>query len=287
MITSAGPRIGVALGGGSARGLAHIPFIEAMDEMGLRPSVIAGTSIGALIGAGWAADMKGADIREHAIGVLGNMRSITGRLWRTQIRGLRSMVQLGLSMQLDPMKVTEAFLPDEFTENFGDLRVPLYVIATDFRYWHQVVFHEGPLVPAIASSISIPSLFKPVEYNGQLLVDGGVVNPLPLDAAATDCDILIGVDVNGDPSETPLSNTPSSIDMTLGAAQIMMHSLTAHYIAAYPPDIYIRPRLQAFGAYEYWRVREIIAAGDAEKDRFKRQLSQKIEAFIAAPRRKP
>lgn len=280
MTSITGPRIGVALGGGSARGLAHIPLIEAMDEMGLRPSVIAGTSIGALIGAGWAAGMKGADIRAHAIDVLGNMRSITGRLWQTQIKGLRSVLRLGMSMQLDPIKVTEAFLPLGFTTDFRELRVPLYVIATDFRHWHQVVFHSGEIVPAIAGSIAIPSLFKPVEFDGHMLVDGGVVNPLPLDAAANESDILIGIDVNGDPGNTALPGVPSAIDMTLGAAQIMMHSLTAHYIAAYPPDIYVRPRLQQFGAYEYWRVREIIAAGDAEKERFKRALAQQMERFI-------
>src|SRR5690606_27739416 len=73
METISGPRIGVALGGGSARGLTHIPYIEAMDELGLKPSVIAGTSIGALIGAGWAAGMTGKELREHSFEVLGTM----------------------------------------------------------------------------------------------------------------------------------------------------------------------------------------------------------------------
>src|SRR3954471_23263090 len=82
------PRIGVALGGGSARGLTHIPYIEAMDELGLRPSVISGTSIGALIGAGWAAGMSGAELREHSFNVLGTMRIIAGKLWATQLRGI-------------------------------------------------------------------------------------------------------------------------------------------------------------------------------------------------------
>src|SRR4051794_18371411 len=80
------PRIGVALGGGSARGLTHIPFIEAMDELGLKPSVISGTSIGALIGAGWANGMSGQELREHVLGVLGTMRLIAARLWKAQIR---------------------------------------------------------------------------------------------------------------------------------------------------------------------------------------------------------
>lgn len=251
-----------------------------MDEMGLRPSVISGTSIGALVGAGWAAGMSGAAIREHTIEVLGDMRSIAGRLWRTQMRGLRSMFLTGISLQLDATRVTEAFLPVGFTADFKDLRTPLYIIATDFRYWNQVVFDSGPLVPAIAASIAIPSMFRPVDHRGQLLVDGGVVNPLPLDAAAVDTDILIGIDVNGGPRIDVGLKLPSAIDVTLGSAQIMMHSLIAHYIAAYPPDVYLRPHLEEFGAYEFWRVREIIAVGDKEKDVFKRRVSEAMERFI-------
>ena len=110
--SSSMPRIGMALGGGSARGLTHIPFIEAMDELGLKPSVIAGTSIGALIGAGWANGMTGKELREHSIDVLGTMRVIAARLWGAQIRNLGGLLQNGLNMQLDAMRVVDAFLPE-------------------------------------------------------------------------------------------------------------------------------------------------------------------------------
>jgi len=285
MTTIKGPRIGIALGGGSARGLMHIPFIEAMDELGLRPSVIAGTSIGSLIGAGWAAGMTGKEIREHSIEVLGNMRSITGRIWHTQIKDLRNVFRNGVSLQLDALNVVKAFLPEGFTEDFRELRTPLYIIATDFNSWHQVVFHTGPLIPAIAGSISIPSLFRPVEYRSHLLVDGGVVNPLPLDSASIDTDITVAIDVNGDPGDREVSGVPSTMDITLGSAQIMMHSLIAHYIAAYPPDLYVRPKVHRFGAYEFWRVREIVEEGDKEKDRFKRSLAEVVERFIGGQQR--
>lgn len=281
MPTIKGPRIGIALGGGSARGLMHIPFVEAMDEMGLRPSVIAGTSIGALVGSGWAAGMKGKDIREHSIKVLGNMRSLTARLWKTQIKDLRNLFKNGISLQLYPQTIVDAFLPEGFPEKFEDLRTPLYVIATDFQSWHQVVFHSGLLKPAIAGSIAIPSLFRPVEFDGRLLVDGGVVNPLPLDQASRDVDIVIAIDVNGDPSNRTRNGDPSAIDVTLGSAQIMMHALTAQNIAAYPPDLYVRPHVKEFGAYEFWRVREIIEEAEKDKDQFKRDITKLIDNFIA------
>ncbi len=275
-----GPRIGVALGGGSARGLTHIPYIEAMDELGLKPSVISGCSIGALIGAGWAAGMTGKELREHSFEVLGTLRIIAGRLWATQIRGLGGLLKNGISVQLDAASIVDAFAPASFPKEFSDLKIPLHVVATDFQSWHQVVFNSGLLRPAIAGSIAIPSLFKPVAYNNHLLVDGGVVNPLPLDQADIDTDFLIGIDVVGDPSAGLTRTDHKALDIWFGSAQIMMHSLTAHMMAAYPPDIYIRPHVASFGAMEFWRVREIITHAEAEKDRFKRMLEHKVEAYI-------
>jgi NTE family protein len=278
--TTAGPRIGVALGGGSARGLTHIPYIEAMDELGIKPAVIAGTSIGALIGAGWAAGMTGAELREHSFKVLGTMKIIATKLWATQIRGISGILKNGISMQLDATNVVDAFTPPNFPREFKDLKIPLYVVATDFQSWHQVVFNSGLLRPAIAGSIAIPSLFRPVVYANHILVDGGVVNPLPLDQADIDTDFLIGIDVNGDPSEGIAKTDHKPLDVWFGSAQIMMHSLTAHMMAAYPPDIYIRPHVTNFGALEFWRVREIVANAEPEKERFKRMLETKIEAYI-------
>ncbi|HEY0855206.1 MAG TPA: patatin-like phospholipase family protein [Devosia sp.] len=273
------PRIGVALGGGSARGLTHIPYIEAMDELGLKPAIIAGTSIGALIGSGWANGMSGAELREHSFSVLGTMRIIAGRLWGAQIRNLGGLIANGLNMQLDAERVVEAFLPDPFPTEFKDLSTPFYVVATDFQSWHQVVFTDGRLRQAIAGSIAIPGLFKPVAYANHTLVDGGVVNPLPLDQVA-DTDIIVGIDVNGDPSEVIKRTNHNAADVWFGSAQIMMHSLTAHMMAAYPPDVYVRPHVMPFGALEFWRVREIIAHVEKDKDNFKRHLERKVEAFI-------
>jgi NTE family protein len=273
------PRIGVALGGGSARGLTHIPFIEAMDEMGLKPSTIAGTSIGALIGSGWANGMSGLELRDHAMSVLGTMRIIAARLWGAQIRNIGGLLQNGLNMQLDASRVVDAFLPSPFPDDFAELQIPLYVVATDFQSWHQVVFNHGQLKAAIAGSIAIPSLFKPVRFADHILVDGGVVNPLPVDQAC-DNDILVAIDANGDPSVALQRADFRALDVWFGSAQIMMHSLTAHMMAAYPPDVYARPHLSSFGALEFWRVKEIFAAADKEKDSFKRHLSHKVEQFL-------
>src|SRR5690606_10612477 len=116
------PKIGVALGGGSARGLTHVPFIEAMDELGLKPHIIAGTSIGALIGSGWANGMTGEELREHSFSVLGTMRIIAARLWGAQIRNIGNFLAAGLNMQLDARRVVDAFLPEPFPFEFHELK---------------------------------------------------------------------------------------------------------------------------------------------------------------------
>jgi NTE family protein len=103
---------------------------------------------------------------------------------------------------------------------------------------------------------------------------------LPLDQAAGSSDILVGIDVNGDPSEVLARTDHNIVDVWFGSAQIMMHSLTAHMMAAYPPDVYVRPHVSAFGALEFWRVREIIEHVEKDKDNFKRQVARKVEAFI-------
>jgi len=162
MTIISGPKIGVALGGGAARGLTHIPFIEAMDEMGLRPSIISGSSIGSLLGAGWAAGLTGAELREFAYEYLGSMRTIVSRIWSTRLRDLGSTFRNGLSMQLNALEVIRSFIPESLPEQFSELKIPLHIVAADFRTWHQVVFHHGELVPAIAASVAIPSLFKPI-----------------------------------------------------------------------------------------------------------------------------
>ena len=95
--------------------------------------------------------------------------------------------------------------------------------------------------------------------------------------------MLIGIDVNGDPSGRINRVDYGPLDTWFCAAQIMMHALIAHTMAAYPPDVYVRPHVDAFGALEYWRVREIIEYASKDKDNFKRQVSRKVDAFIADP----
>lgn len=283
MSSSSPPRLGVALGSGAARGLTHISYIEAMDELGLKPSIIAGCSIGALIGAGWANGMTGAQLRDHAFAMLGSFQQIAGRLWST-FPTLTGVFKTGLSMQIDARSVAEAFLPAGFPDDFDALAIPLNVIATDLRGWEEVVIGAGPLRPAIAASLAIPSLFRSVSHAGRIFVDGGATNPLPLDRAAVGSDILVAVDVNGVADARLAGIEPGLFDAGLLASQIMSQTLIRNMAKRFPPDVYVRPEVNDFGIMEFWRVKEILAASDAGKDQFKRDLEAAIAAFEARRR---
>ncbi len=280
-------RIGVALGSGAARGLAHIPYIEAMDELGLRPSVIAGSSIGALIGSGWANAMTGAELREHAYSVLGSLQQIASTLWNRNRFSFKQMVEDGLSMQVNSMGITTAFLPDGFPDDFAELRIPFSVVATDFYGWKETVFDSGPLRPAIAASLAIPSLFRPVNVEGRYYIDGGVTNPLPLGLIAGRCDVLIGIDVHRTPELLDASREPSITDSAVVATEIMSQKLVDATVLQYSPDVYVRAEVGPFGGSEFWRVREIVDNAAGDKDRFKRAVSDALLAHSIRKANRP
>ena len=277
--TSSSPRIGVALGGGAARGLSHIPYIEAMDELGLKPSRISGCSIGALIGAGWANGMTGAELREYAYSVLGSFQLVAGTVWSAHRPSLIGILQNGLSFQVDPESITEAFLPEGFPDDFSDLKVPFSTVAADYYSWEQVVFDSGPLRIGIAASMAIPAAFKPVHLNGRTYIDGGVINPVPVDQVIDGSDILVAVDVNGSPELPNQEAEPGMVDLGFVATQIMIQTIVRAQLERHPPDIYVRPAVNPFGLMEFWRVRELLEACDPDKERFKRAMEEKLENF--------
>lgn len=269
-------RIGVALGSGAARGLAHIPYIEAMDELGLTPSLIAGSSIGALIGSGWANGMKGAEIREHALRVLGSLQQIAGTYWSRTRMNLTRLLSGGLSIQVDSEGVAHAFLPEGFPDDFAALKLPFVAIATDYYSWREVVLDSGSLRQAIAASMAIPSLFRPVQAQGSYFIDGGVTNPLPLSHLAGRCDITIGIDVQRSPDPTLAVRPPNIVDAAVVATEIMSQRLVDATVATHRPDVYVHAEVGPFGGSEFWRVREILEHASGGKDAFKRAVEGAI-----------
>ena len=272
-------RIGVALGSGAARGLAHIAYIEAMDELGLKPSVIAGSSIGALIGSGWANGMSGAELREHVCTVSGSVQQIASTLLTRNRPTLWQVLEGGLSVQVNAVILANAFLPEGLPDDFAGLAVPFHAVATDVFAWQEVMFSSGPLRPAIAASMAIPSLFRSVQLDGRYFIDGGVSNPLPLGHIADQCEVLVGIDAHRTPDPNLPIAEPSILDSAITSVDIMSQKLVDATVYRYPPDVYVRAEVGAVAGREFWRVREILEAASADKDRFKYALSEAIAAF--------
>jgi NTE family protein len=274
--------IGLALGGGGARGMAHILVCEAFDELGLKPSVIAGTSIGAIIGAGYAAGYSGREMRETAVAFYGRRRDVLTRLWRARPVAFTDLLRgRSVSAQFDAEVILQSFVPglETFPETFEELEIPLKVIACDFYAWCEVILAEGPLRPAIAASIAIPALFRPVRLDGRVLIDGGATNPLPFDHVAN-CDLTVACDVTGGPIETP-GKFPKLLECVVGAAQISMQSVTREKLKWDQPDVLVRPEINGVFVMDFLKTEAILAMNEGFKDDLKRRLDLLVNTSLA------
>ena len=146
------PRVGLALGGGGARGMAHVPVLEAFDDLGIRPHAIAGTSIGAIIGAGYAGGLSGEDIRALAVATFRDRNAVLARLWKLRPKRITDLFGGGGLMQFDAGKVVEIFIGDAVPDTFEALRIPLVVLATDYYGCREVNLRSGPLKPGSSSN---------------------------------------------------------------------------------------------------------------------------------------
>lgn len=273
------PRFAVAFGGGGARGLAHINVIEVLDELGIRPVMIAGSSIGAIMGAGMAAGMTGTDIRDYAHSILSRRAEVATRMWRARPGSIAEAIQGGIRVtQFDIERILKAFLPDAIPERFEDLAIPLKVTATDFYGHRMAVFSEGELNSALAASAAIPAVFRPVVRDGVVLIDGGIYNPVPFDLLDGAADIVIAVDVVGAP-EIHTGRRPNSIDLMFGATQLMMQSITAAKLQQVQPDILIRPSVSRFRVLDFMKVNQVLADTAEVKDELRRAIDAAVSAL--------
>ena len=272
------PSFGIAFGGGGARGLAHIHIIEALDELGIKPVTIAGSSIGAIMGAGMASGMKGAEIHDYARSILGSRAEVAARMWRSRPGTIAEAMQGGIRVsQFNIERILKAFLPEAIPQTFEALKVPLKVTATDYFGHSLAVFAEGDLHSALAASAAIPAVFRPVTREGRVLIDGGIYNPVPFDLIEKDADIIIAVDVVGAPSEAERRH-PTTVYLMYGATQLMMQSIIANKLRQHPPDILIRPNVSKYRVLEFLKIETLMAETVEIKDELKRAVEKAVEA---------
>jgi NTE family protein len=277
------PKVGIALGAGGANGLAHILMLEALDEMDIRPHRIAGSSIGAIIGALYAAGQSGRQIRgmveqfivspeEHLVEELLNQDALR---WLEFIE-----IELGGGGLLSSEEFI-AFLYEALAcDTFEKLEIPLRVTAADLWSREQVVLEAGPLLPAIKASMALPGVFHPVAIGGRVLVDGGTVNPVPYDLLSADCDIVIGIDVTSERTP-PDDKLPGYFATIFNSISIMQRAIMEAKLRHDRPAVYIRPRIIDIRALEFYRASRVFEQARPAKQELKQKLGQALDTWPA------
>ena len=277
------PTIGLALGGGGARGLAHLVVLEALEGLGLRPALISGTSMGALIGGAYAAGLRPKDIRAHLLRVLRNRRLVLGHVLDARVGRFVDILTRGLvnPVLIDIERALPVFWPGPVPARFEDLTIPLAVIATDFDARSAVVMRTGTLPDALAASSAVPGLARPIRRAGRLLIDGGAVDPLPYEMLFGEVDLVLACDVSPGRTDEPAAD-PQAFAVMLAAAQIMQTALTNRMLQARPPHLVIRPPVERFRLLDYFYASRILEAADAALDTIKRDIAGLVEARVRA-----
>jgi len=236
-------RIGLALGSGGASGLAHISMLAVFDEVERQPDIIAGTSIGAVIGGLYAAGLDAAEIRDIFDDFAGSeLDALSGLLNDDNGLNLRDLLQLDFNDGgiIDAEGFID-FLRDKVdARDFDDLRIPLIVVATDYWSGDMVTLDSGDLFTAIKASMAAPGIFSPVTRNELLLIDGGTSNPLPYDLLSEHSDLVVAVDVSGSRSREE-NDSPELLDILFSTFEIMQQSIIRARMEHSEPDLYLQP----------------------------------------------
>jgi NTE family protein len=287
------PRIGLALGSGSSRGWAHIGAIRALEERGIKPDLICGTSIGALVGA------------VYASGQLDQFEEwVSGLAWRQVVRLMDLTLRGGLIRGQRLFNLFRAIFQDR---EIAELECPFGAVATELNTGREIWLRQGKLFDAVRASIAAPGLFTPAVHNGTLLVDGGLVNPVPVSMCrALGAEIVIAIDLSwgklgpyrsmgrdlpipkqeqpgwlarllgakaGNEAEPPI---PSILEVFNTALDIVEQRVARSRLAGEPADVLITPLLPDFRTMEYHRAKEAIAEGRTAVERMAPLLQQVI-----------
>lgn len=279
------PRLGLALGSGSARGWAHLGVLRTLEAEGIRPDLICGCSIGAFVGAAAAS---------------GELARLTEWAESLQLPDVLALMDVSLKGGL----IKGARLMEFFERNFEDrefaaLALPFACVATNLETGQEVWLREGSVAQAVRASIALPGFMTPVLRDGQLLVDGGLVNPVPVSLCrAMGADLVVAVDLGsdvvgrrlrtdlgeealqswprrllarlgfanggGEPQDQEL---PSALSVMVTSINIMQERIARSRLAGEPADVLLAPRVGQLGPVDYHRAAEAMAEGEAEMRR--------------------
>lgn len=272
-------KIGLALGSGGARGLAHIKIYEAFEELGIIPAIISGTSVGAIIGAAIAAGFSSKEIKDS---IYNKLLSKTGNFWEIFKNSDIKKILDFVDVEIKPGGILKgekflSYLSEEIgVQKFDDLKIPLRVVATNLYTREQAVFDSGDLYSAVKASYSLPGIFTPVARNNYLYVDGGLVNPLPYDIIKEKCDIVVGVNVLAKSKFKSSKEMPPAYEVLFSTFQIMQNSILNEKLKHTQPDILINTDIEEVRVFEFMKAEYIYK----ESKKYKTELKKKLEKYL-------
>ncbi|MFM7801300.1 MAG: patatin-like phospholipase family protein [Limnohabitans sp.] len=253
------PKLGLALGGGAARGFAHIGVLQVLEEEGIKPSLVVGTSAGSVVAAFYASGKTASQLQWLA----DTMDESQFTDWANPFTG-RGMLRgeaLGkyVNSQLNGMKIE-------------DLKMPLGIVATDLRTGDGILFQRGDVATAVRASSAVPSVFEPVRIGGKDYVDGGLVSPVPVRyAKQMGADIVLAIDISSRPED---ARTSDLLKVLLQTFSIMGKSISQLELAQ--ADVVVRPALPDVGSAEFSARKKSIEAGRAAM----RQALPQLKALL-------
>lgn len=255
------PRIGLALGGGAARGFAHVGVIQVLEEAGIRPAMVAGTSAGSLVAAFYASGKSGKQLQH----VAETMEEATMADWTLPLfnRGMLRGDALA--------RYVNGQVGSRLIEDFP---LPLGIVATDLNSGQSMLFQRGDTGTAVRASSAVPAVFQPVRISGRDYVDGGLVSPVPVRAARQmGAELIIAVDISSPPDGNLAGGT---LDVLLQTFSIMSKSI--NYFELREADIVVQPALPGVSSSDFSSRKKSIEAGR----RAMQQLMPQLRAAIAA-----
>lgn len=261
-------RVGLVLSGGGARGFAHIGLLRALERHDIRIDAVAGTSIGAILGAFYAAGYPTERIYDLAASL-----------------GWRDVVDVSFQFGFIKGQKLHGFLADHLPRRFSDLEKSFAVTTTDIESGEEVIITEGDLITALRASSCYPGAFEPVQFRGRTLADGGIVNNLPVEALSfLDVSYSIASDATpprrsslGEPHEqgswwermiatVRLERRNPMVQMLLRSSDIMQSILTGMQHSLHPADLYIQHLMPHIRVESFWAIEEIAALGEATSE---------------------
>lgn len=252
----------MALGGGGARGAAHIAYLKAMEELGITPCIISGTSSGAVIGALYAGGMSPDDMLAMLKNMPGGKKS--SGIMKSIARIKKNLMPMAAKKMLDGILSSKTF---------GELRIPLKVVATNVNTLKERVFTDGSLLDALMCSIALPGTILPQMYDDQYYIDGGATNIVPFDIIRDECDILVAIDVS---QVRPNTRKPTMQTAQAAEWAATQETLISLKMAGSKVDVLERPTFEGVGTMEFGKINQVYKRAEELVPDFKR----KLEKFI-------